>query len=66
MKYVYLIYDDWHGLIGICATPEKATEMVKDDAFSSGLPEDTPLDYNDEDRWGWDGATWWQREEVIE
>lgn len=65
MKYVYLVYDDWHGLIAICGTPERATQMVKDDAFSSGLPEDTPLDYDDEERWGWDGATWWAREEVI-
>jgi hypothetical protein len=39
--------------------------MVKDDAFSSGLPEDTPLDYDDEECWGWDGATWWVRREVI-
>lgn len=66
MKYVYLVYEDWHGLQCICATPEKATELVKKDAFSSGLPEDTPLDYNDEDCWGWEGATWWKREEVIE
>jgi hypothetical protein len=66
MKYVYLVYDDWHGLISICATPEKATEQVKKDAFSSGLSEDTPLDYDDEFRWGWEGATWWSREEVIQ
>jgi hypothetical protein len=66
MKYVYLVYEDWHGLIGIYATPEKATEMVKKDAFESGLPEDTPLDYDDEDSWGWEGATWWKREEVIQ
>ena len=28
--------------------------------------QDYPLDYNDEDSWGWEGATWWKREEVIE
>lgn len=66
MRYVYLIYDDWHGFICVCGTKEKATEMVKDDAFSSGLPEDTPLDYDDEYRWGWDGATWWVREVVYD
>ena len=66
MKYVYLVYDDWHGLLCICATPKKATELVKKDALNSGLSEDTPLDYDDEDRWGWEGATWWTREEVIE
>lgn len=65
MKYVYLVYDDWHGLIAICGNPERATQMVKDDAFSSGLPEDTPLDYDDEECWGWDGATWWVRREVT-
>ena len=66
MKYVYLIYEDWHGLIGVCATPEKATELVKNDTFDSGLPKDTPLDWNDEARWGWEGAAWWVRREVIE
>lgn len=66
MRYVYLIYDDWHGLLCVCATPESATKMVKAEALSSGLPEDTPLDYEDEERWGWEGATWWVREEVIE
>ena len=66
MKYVYLIYDDWHGLLCVCATPEKATEKVKDEAFSGGLPEDTPLDYDDEYRWGWEGVAWWVRVEVIE
>ena len=38
MKYVYLVYDDWHGLLCICATPESATEKVKDEAFSGMLP----------------------------
>ena len=66
MKYVYLVYDDWHGLLCICANPEKATELVKKDALNSGLSEDTPLDYDDEHRWGWEGATWWTREEVIQ
>ena len=66
MKYVYLVYEDWHGFQCVCATPEKATELVKKDAYSSGLPKDTPLDYEDEERWGWEGASWWVREEVIE
>lgn len=66
MKYVYLIYDDWHGLLCICATPEKAKELVKNEAFSGGLPEDTPLDYDCETRWGWDGVAWYWREEVIQ
>ena len=38
MKYVYLVYDDWHGLLCICATPEKATEQVKDEAFGADYP----------------------------
>ena len=66
MKYVYLIYDDWHGLLRICATPEGAKEQVKKEAFSSGLPEDTPLDYESEERWGWEGVAWYWREEVIQ
>ena len=40
--------------------------MVKKDAFSSGLSEDIPLDYDDEKRWGWEGAIWWVRKEVIQ
>lgn len=66
MNYVYLIYDDWHGLLCICATPEKATEQVKKEAFGGGLPEDTPLDYEGAERWGWEGVAWWVREEVIQ
>lgn len=66
MKYVYLIYDDWHGLRYICATPEGATEIVKKEAFSGGLPENTPLDYESEEKRGWDGVAWWVKEEVIE
>ena len=66
MKYVYLVYDDWHGLRYICGNPESATKIVKKEAFSGGLPEDTPLDYEGEVRWGWDGVAWWVREEVIE
>ena len=52
MKYVCLIYDDGHGLLCICATPEKATKQVKDEAFGGGLPEDTPLDYECAEHWG--------------
>ena len=66
MKYVYLVYDDWHGLLCICATLEGATEQVKKEAFGGGLPEGTPLDYDDECRWGWEGVAWWSREEVIQ
>ena len=66
MKYVYLVYEDSHGLVNVCGTPEKATELVKKDAFEGGLPEDTSLDWNDETRWGWEGAAWWVRREVIE
>lgn len=66
MKYVYLIYDDWHGLLCICATAEKATELVKNEAFNGGLPKDTPLDYNDEERWGWEGVACWVRKEIIQ
>ncbi len=66
MKYVYLVYEDSHGLVCVCGTPEKATELVKKDAYEFGIPEGTPPDCDWEHRWGWDGATWWVRREVIE
>ena len=66
MKYVYLVYTEWHGLEGLYASREKAAEKVKANAKFCELPKNTPLDYESEERWGWEGASWWVREEVIE
>lgn len=64
MKYVYLVYENWNGLIAICGSPERATQMVKDNVLLSGL-EDTPPDYDSEKRWGWQDEAWWVREKVV-
>ena len=49
-RFIYLVYEDWHGYQCACATAERATEMVKMIAFSGGLPQDTPIDYDSEER----------------
>ena len=66
MKYVYLVYEECHGLIGVYRTPEDATKHVKQDVFE-WCPEllNQPLDYNSESCWGWEGATYWERKEVL-
>lgn len=68
MKYVYLVYDENHGLMSICATPEIATNEVKYMAEQWYKLDTTnePLDYESEDCWGWDGVAYWDREEVRE
>ena len=65
-RFIYLVYEDWHGYQCACGTLERATEMVKMIAFSGGLPQDTPIDYDSEERWGWEGVACWVKEEVIE
>ena len=66
MKYVYLVYEECHGLIGVYGTPEDATKCVKQDVLES-CPEllNQPLDYNSPRCWGWEGATYWERQEVL-
>ena len=67
MKYVYLVYEEIHGYQGAYGNIEKATERVKDIAFGEyELEPNTPLDYEDEDCWGWEGTAWWCREEIKE
>jgi hypothetical protein len=66
MKYVYLVYEDCHGLIGVYETQENATKRVKQDVLES-CPEllNQPVDYNSQWCWGWEGASYWKRYEVL-
>jgi hypothetical protein len=47
MKYVYLVYEDWHGLVGIYETSEGATNRVKQEILE-GWPEllNQPVEYD--------------------
>lgn len=66
-RYVYLVYEDIHGFQGAYGNVEKATQRVKNIAFNMyDLDPKTPLDYDDEECWGWDGTAWWNRIEVID
>lgn len=65
MKYVYLVYEDIHGFQGAYSNVTKAEQRVKEIAFGIyELEPETPLDYNDEESWGWEGTVWWIREEL--
>lgn len=65
MKYVYLVYDDIHGLQCVCADKDKATEKVNNIAFNIyEVPKTDTLDYDDEEAYGYESAAWWQRVEV--
>lgn len=66
MKYVYLVYDENHGLMSVCATPEVATNEVKciaEQWYQLDI-ENESLDYDSEECWGWEGVAYWNREEV--
>lgn len=64
MDYVYIVYDQWHGMRNIYRDKVNATNAVKANFLYSYNcdPDNTPLDYNNEDAWGWEGATWWKKE----
>jgi hypothetical protein len=66
MSYVYLVQEDIHGLMGIYADKDKATEEVKRIGHGMyDLPDNEPFDYDDEDQLGWIGAVYWERVAVI-
>lgn len=68
-RYVYVVYDDTHGMQGIYANPEKALAKIWDDMcdyFDMDRCNPYPYNYNSDDRRGWEGAVWYEREEVIE
>ena len=60
MRYVYLVYDDLHGLQCICADKDKATEKVN----IYEIPKHWEPEYDDEDSYGYEGAAVWHRVEV--
>ena len=65
MKYVYLVYDDIHGLQCVCASKDKATEKVNNIAYNIyEIPKQWEPEYDDEDCYGYEGAAMWQRAEV--
>lgn len=67
MKYVYLVYEECHGLVMICGSEVGAICKVNSIALDYGIdPETTPLDYNSHHRYGWEGAVWHQREVVYD
>lgn len=67
MKYVYLVYEECHGLIGVYENSENATKRVKQDILES-CPEllNQSPDYNSQWCWGWEGATYWEKHEVSQ
>ena len=68
-RYVYVVYDDFDGIRGVYADPEKALAKIWDDMctiYDMDRCNPYPYNYNSEDRRGWDGAVWYVREEVIE
>ena len=69
MKYIWALEDECHGNIGYYANEDKAKVACKANARLYGIdPETTPLDYDNEwcYAWGWEGATYIKRIEVIE
>jgi hypothetical protein len=65
MKYVYLIWDEIHGLQCVYASKEKATEKIDNIAHNLyNIPEDEEPEYDSASDYGYEGAAWWQRVEV--
>lgn len=69
MRYVYLVYDECHGLNMVCGNKTLATIKVREIAKNNyDLSVDNePLDYDGSlMRYGWDGVAWWQKEVVYD
>lgn len=67
MKYVYLVYEECHGLVMVCGSEMGAICKVNSLAYNYGIdPETTPLDYNSHHRYGWEGAVYFSREVVMD
>ena len=63
-NYVYLVYEDCHGLIGVYGSPEGATERVIAEAKDGFCCECLPApDFDDDYYYGWD-VVYWRRVEV--
>lgn len=68
MKYVYLVYDEIHGTMVVCGTPEAATRIVNEKANSykiNPMTEFTDMGDGTNNFCGRD-VIYWIREEVIE
>ena len=65
MKYVYLVYEDCHGLIGAYGSSAKATECVERNILDID-PEllNVQPEFDSETAYGWEGACYWEREEI--
>ena len=67
MKYVYLVYEECHGLVMVCGSEMGAINKVNSLALNYGIDiEKTPLDYNSHHHYGWEGAAWCQSEVVYD
>lgn len=68
-EYVYIVYDDIHGRLGIYAHEAIAIGRIWDEmcaVYEMDRSDPYPYDYDSDDRRGWDGAVWYEREEVIQ
>lgn len=67
MKYVYLVYEECHGLVMVCGSEMGAICKVNSLARAYGInPETTPLDYNSHHYYGWESIAWHQRKIVFD
>lgn len=66
MEYVYLVYEECHGLIGVYKNPESATERVIQEILEicPELLNEQP-DFNGPAVWGWEGACFWEIKEAL-
>jgi hypothetical protein len=64
MDFVYLVFDEIHGLQCICGTRERADQEL-DYLAKQYEVQNEPLDYIGLSRKGWDGACWWDKVQVI-
>lgn len=67
MKYVYLVFDENHGLQGVYDSELKAcVEVLRIAINDYGFDVSrTPPDYDDSPNcWGWEGISWWYGKEV--
>ncbi len=65
-RYVYLVYEEWHGFVGVYGHEAIAIGRIHEIAKQVPFDTDTPYDYFSEERVGWEGIAWYVREEVRE
>ena len=68
-EYVYIVYDDIHGKLGIYAHEANAIDRIWDEmcgVYEMDRSNPYPYDYDGDNRRGWNGAVWYEREEVIQ